>query len=424
MAHEALEIESSRLRVENAELKTNLDAAMAKLESLKLSKEEVEKRGSDKVQLLQNEIDLLRNELRMAQELSTQSKHEVARINKIHERTKENFEQKCKSLKLDLLNAAREKQVLQEQVHELQKLLCRSEGALRNVHVHHQEEAGERNLDEGRRTKQGHILGGDIQAHARRSHFPPNFLVDTLTTKDMTARKQFVHKSGGGINSCSTDLLASSVTKFNPKEHIQDGLIQEETNYFDTCLVEETKAKNLLQVTAGQTSHNNCSSIISHYLHQNSSDILNNDFVTQGSPPIGMIIDPKYEIRHSTEEKIVVDEGGICSTTYTSNNSSTSVRLLQCNESRQQTQTNPLDSLDRTTRTGGKDPNDVSLKTHQKQERHSVCSSKNLPISCTEETRQDPSTLNGEDTYKMLEVEEKDDENYPSDFEIESITVV
>jgi hypothetical protein len=293
--------------------------------------------------------------------------------------------------------------------------------------VHHQEEAGERNLDEGRRTKQEYILGGDIQAHARRSHFPPNFLVDTLTTKDMTARKQFVHKSSGGINSCSTDLLASSVTKFNPKEHIQDGLTQEETNYFDTCLVEETKAKNLLQVTTGQTSHNNCSSLTSPYQHQNSSDILNNDFVTQGSPPVGMIIDPKYEIRHSAEEKIVLDVGGLCSTTSTNNNSSTSICLLQCNESRQHTQTNhSLDSLDRTTRTGGKDPNHDSLKTHQKQERrrHSVCSSKNLPISCTEETRQDPSTLNGEDTYKMLEVEEKDDENYPSDFEIESITVV
>jgi hypothetical protein len=119
--NEALEIELSELRVKDQELKNRLAAADVDVNKLKRVLHESKNEWSFKVANLQRQ-------LLDARESADCHRDEAFSKN-------ESNEQKLRRLQTDLERACFEKQLISEEVCELQRLLMQSEGALQNIHA-------------------------------------------------------------------------------------------------------------------------------------------------------------------------------------------------------------------------------------------------------------------------------------------------
>lgn len=443
-----------------------MDDALAQLTSLKLSKEDAEQKASHKINLLQSEMSNLRNEVGTFQgSLLIQSKNEVARVSERYERIKNGLEQKCNRLSLDLWNAKQEKQVSHDQICELQKLLCRSEGALRNVHMYHEEERSGGMIEgSSHHKKQEHfreVVDTNIQERTNCSS--SKFLVNgtSTTTKEhltigTTASRKQILPCTRGINFyrvIGDDRSPSFTNTIDyPEDHFRDQVVEgyfiqeHEKQCVDASnstggggILQEMKSNPLLlqgaytrttpPCTTSETTQDKYDTIhittSSHQLvDEDSNEVLNKEDDRKQPPLLGMIInkppyDEQQEERQSVEGKIEqVDR----------RHSQKSKRLYNGENSTQATNLKSSNSLDGTsTASRREDPNCDSSKKYQLPEMHSVTTSSEefLPISCAEESTQDPSIrqTNDEGTYTLLEVEGRDDENYASDFEIESVSI-
>jgi hypothetical protein len=440
---------------------------LAQLTSLKLSKEDAEQKASHKINLLQSEMGNLRNEVGTFQGLLVQSKNEVARVSERYERTNEGLEQKCNRLSLDLWNAKQEKQVSHDQIRELQKLLCRSEGALRNVHMyqHEEERSGIEGSHHKRQEQRFREVVDDTNIQERTNRSSSKFFVNgssTIAKKHLTisttaSRKEILPSCSRGINfhrvvgdrsSSVTNTIDDPEDERIKDQGIEGYFIQEhEKQCFDTSngstgggggILEEMESNNPLLQVANRTKPPRTTSDRTQdkydtihittspqkLVDEDLNEVLNKEDDRKQPPLLGMIIsEPPYQ---QQEERQTVE--GKIEYQVDRRQSQKSIRLYNGENSAKVTYLKSSHSSDGTsTASRREDPNCDSSKKYQLPEMHSVTTSSEefLPITCAEESTQDPSIrqTNDEDTYTMLEVEGRDDENYASDFEIESVSI-